>query len=151
MPTPPDFELWSRYEELAMHFNELLIQFRIQLLGGLAAIATVGGYLVGEKGSPGKQRFGALAVGSGALAIAWLAAATLDLLYYTQLLKGSVAAITQLEKGTTIKMSTTIEQWVGWRDAAPWFFYGSVLIALVGTCLWALVMYRRTPAQSAEA
>lgn len=85
MQTPPElFELWSRYEDLAMHFNELLIQFRIQMLGGLAALATVGSYLVGEKAGTRKQRFGILALGSFVLAIAWLAAASLDLFSTTR-------------------------------------------------------------------
>lgn len=152
MPTPSEFELWSRYEDLAMHFNELLIQFRIQMLGGLAALATIGSYLVGEKVTPRKQRFGVLALGSFVLAIAWLAAASLDLFYYSQLLKGSVAAIIQLEQGTAIQMSTTIEQWVrntpvGNGDAAPWFFYGIVFVILLVISIWAVVTYRATPVE----
>jgi hypothetical protein len=149
MSTPPEFEDWSRYEDLAMHFNSLLIQFRIQMLGGLAALATIGGYLVGEKVTPRKQRFGVLALGSGVLAIAWLAAASLDLFYYTQLLKGPVAAIIELEEGTPLQMSTVVERWVGPGDAAPWFFYGVVFVLLTGICLWALISYAKTPAESA--
>jgi hypothetical protein len=158
MQTPPEFEVWSRYQDLAMHFNGLLIQFRIQMLGGLAALATVGSYLVGEKVAPRKQRFGVLALGSFVLAMAWAAAASLDLFYYTQLLKGSVAAIVELEKGTSLQMSTIIERWAGpqdtllqrvfYGDAAPWFFYGIVLVMLLAISAWATFMYRKTPGRA---
>ena len=35
------FKLWKSYEEVAMHFNDLIIRLRIQSIGGLAALATV--------------------------------------------------------------------------------------------------------------
>ena len=36
-------ELWSRYEEIAMHFNELLMRLRLQSLAGIAAVSTLVG------------------------------------------------------------------------------------------------------------
>jgi len=36
-------ELWEKYEEIAMHFNDLLIRLRTQALGGVAALSTLVG------------------------------------------------------------------------------------------------------------
>ncbi|MCH8287088.1 hypothetical protein IIB79_11275 [candidate division KSB1 bacterium] len=44
--TPAQVDLWFHYEEIAMHFNELLIQYRLQLMGGTGAIVTVAAYLI---------------------------------------------------------------------------------------------------------
>ena len=35
------FKLWSKYEDIAMHFNELLIKLRVQALGGLTISVTL--------------------------------------------------------------------------------------------------------------
>jgi hypothetical protein len=37
-------ELWGKYEDIAMHFNELLIRLRTQALGAVATIVTAAGY-----------------------------------------------------------------------------------------------------------
>lgn len=36
------FEVWTKYEDIAMHFNDLLIKLRTQALGGVAAISALG-------------------------------------------------------------------------------------------------------------
>ena len=41
----PIFELWSKYEEIAMHFNDLIVKIRTQALGAVAAITTIAGVL----------------------------------------------------------------------------------------------------------
>ncbi len=38
-------DLWGKYEDTAMHFNDLLIKLRIQALAGVAAISTLIGIL----------------------------------------------------------------------------------------------------------
>jgi hypothetical protein len=37
------FELWEKYEQIAMHFNDLLIKLRTQALAGVAAISAIVG------------------------------------------------------------------------------------------------------------
>ena len=36
-------ELWEKYEEIAMHFNDLIIRLRTQALAGVAALSTLVG------------------------------------------------------------------------------------------------------------
>jgi hypothetical protein len=36
----PVFEVWTKYEDIAMHFNDLLIRLRTQALGAIAALGT---------------------------------------------------------------------------------------------------------------
>jgi hypothetical protein len=46
----PIEELWAKYEEIVMHFNDLLIRLRIQALGGVAALSTLLG-IFGKSGA----------------------------------------------------------------------------------------------------
>lgn len=39
-------DAWERHEKIAMHFNDLILKVRIQALGALAAVVTVGGVLL---------------------------------------------------------------------------------------------------------
>src|SRR5262245_11188735 len=51
------FELWSRYEDIAMHFNQLLITLRTQALGGVAAaVAIIVGLLAHRDSQSNKRR-----------------------------------------------------------------------------------------------
>ena len=43
-------ELWEKYEEIAMHFNDLLIRLRTSALGGVAALSTLLG-IFGKSGT----------------------------------------------------------------------------------------------------
>jgi hypothetical protein len=52
-PTPEEWsikELWEKYEEIAMHFNDLLIRLRTQALGGVAALSAIVG-IFGKSGT----------------------------------------------------------------------------------------------------
>lgn len=142
---PTYFEIWAKYEDIAMHFNGLIIQFRIQAVGGLAALATVGGLLL-DKVEDRRTRFGAVALVSAVFAVAWSGIAALDLFYYSKLLKGAVAAIRRLERVykpvPKVDLSTSIESHVGWGEHAPWFFYGSILLLLGATAVWSRWKYR---------
>src|SRR5437868_3790624 len=126
MAPPENFELWSRYEDLAMHFNGLIIQFRTQALAGLAALSSVAGYLI-EKipDTRERERYRLIAGCSAAFAVAWTAAACLDLLYYSRLLEGAVKAIIDLERDTKIQLSTSIRREVGSYWPA-WVFYALI-------------------------
>ena len=48
-PTPDVVALWYHYEEIAMHFDSLTMHFRLQLIGGAAAIGTAAAYFIGGK------------------------------------------------------------------------------------------------------
>jgi hypothetical protein len=145
---------WYHYEEIAMHFNTLIMQFRLQLLGGAGLIGTVASYLIGGKVGNEPQRHWLRLIVSLGLFVLITAAAILDLFYYDKLLRGAVDALLAFEaKHPEIQMSTGIEQTVGKGKYAPWFSYGLVLTTLGLFTGWSLWEYRRirrsAPASSA--
>lgn len=145
------FVVWSKYEDIAMHFNDLLIKLRTQALAGVAALSTIVSIFT-KYDQNGNQGSWEIAAGVfGALCLFWVAIWILDLLYYNRLLIGSVVALFELEelsKQTVrvkdITMSTRIGEAVGnslpKRRLGPrrsfllrgvWAFYVIVFIALV--------------------
>ena len=153
---PPDirvFDLWMKYEEIAMHFNGLIMRLRTQALAGVAAIATLITVL-GRLGEPPKPHWGLAAAGFFFLLIFWIAIWILDFRYYTRLLVGAVSALICLEKRSVsethvseINISTLIENSVDNAKykhkitpeerkkrnrlaAGRWWFYGLVFFAL---------------------
>ena len=111
------FELWKYYENVAMHFNELIIRLRVQSIGGIAAIATILGIFLKDKSGNNYNSFNycLAAIALVVLMMFWLAIYFLDMKYYNRLLEGSVNAILELEKNKNgflekgIKLSTNIE------------------------------------------
>src|SRR5947208_1362257 len=97
-PTSDTVALWYHYEEIAMHFNTLIMQFRLQVIGGAGALGTVAGYLIGEKVTDHKQQDWLRALISSGFTVLIFAAAILDLGYYNRLLLGAVKALTEFEK-----------------------------------------------------
>lgn len=149
----PIFEVWKKYEDVAMHFNDLLIRLRTQALGAVAAISAIVGLFTktSTPGEPGTWMIAAIVM--FILFWLWVALWVLDLLYYNRLLLGSVAAILEIEDRskteTTIKhlnLSTKIaDAVVGVRPLvehppAPrfailkgvWIFYSMVFVLLLG-------------------
>jgi hypothetical protein len=140
------FEVWRAYEDIAMHFNDLLIKLRVQALAGVAAISALVGFL--SKGdTPEDFRWGIVAGMFLILTLFWIAIWFLDFRYYNRLLFGAVAGIIEIEKrsekSTTIsqlRLSHLIEQAVvgdvhslsraGWLSGRHWF-YILVLFALL--------------------
>jgi hypothetical protein len=133
--TDPELVLdqWYKYEQVAMHFNDLLMRFRTQALGGLAAVGTLAAVLVGAKGIAASY----LPWFFGVLTGLWVAAWALDAGYYSLLLKGAVSAIKAFEASTTfegeqrIGLSTAIDK----VTTAKWpyrvhFFYATVTASL---------------------
>jgi hypothetical protein len=119
-----------------MHFNELLMRWRLQGIGGLAALVTTGGVAV-QSVPQGPSLYLAVRFGSAVLGCIWIGIAAIDLFYYRRLLHGAVDCLLRLEKssGGTLDLSTTIEETTksGGRWM-PWVFYalgGSPLIALL--------------------
>lgn len=41
-------EVWKKYEDVAMHFNDLIMRWRLQAIGGLAGLVTLAGFVVGD-------------------------------------------------------------------------------------------------------
>jgi hypothetical protein len=130
--------LWYHYEQVAMHFNELIIQYRLHLMGGLGTIGALSGYLIGGKVDDPQMRNWLRALVSTGLLMLLVAAASLDLFYYDQLLQGAVDALVEFEsKHPPIDLSTLIEKKVTYRGMIPIYFtYGLIFISLFGFTVW---------------
>jgi hypothetical protein len=133
LTTKQAIELWYHYEEIAMHFNSLIIQYRLQLMGGIGAIGTIAGYLIGEKMKDfSRQRDVKLFV-SVMIFFLLLSAALLDIFYYSELLEGSVKTLLEFEaKYPFINMSTNISTYMGWNKHLICICYAFVLMPLLG-------------------
>jgi hypothetical protein len=129
--------LWFHYEEIAMHFNELIIQYRLQLMGGVGAIGVLASYLTiqyNEVSPIGKI----WAITSALTLILVFGAAILDIFYYSRLLDGAVEELIQFEKShSSINMSTRIAATVdGGARYAVCIWYATVIIPLVLFTVW---------------
>lgn len=98
----PIFEVWDRYESIAMHFNDLLIKLRTQALGGVAAIASIVAVL-SKNGVESGFNWAIMAGVFFFLNFFWVAAWILDFKYYNRLLRGAVDALLELEELTKTK------------------------------------------------
>jgi hypothetical protein len=132
-------ELWTKYEEIAMHFNDLMMRWRLQAVGGLATLITISGFVVGDA-TTFAVRYRAMLILSGTLAVVWLGVAIIDLFYYRKLLRGAIDGILRLETLTPeIQLSTVIEDHAACGGRwAPWVFYLCAFLPLVGVVAWAL-------------
>lgn len=131
-------DLWFHYEQVAMHFNEMIIQYRLQLMGGISAIGTIAGYLVGQKvESPYRRHMLRAYISLGILVII-IAAAILDVYYYNELLRGAVDAILEIEsKHDELSLSTNIK--ARFPNSATTIIktvYGLLILPLVIFTLW---------------
>jgi hypothetical protein len=140
------FKLWCKYEEITMHFNDLILKLRFQALAGVAGLSALVGVFGRDVDDPTVRS----AVISGVfvlLALFWIAIWALDHFYYDKLLTGAVHAVLKLEKLTrerpehlTIDLSADIEQSFlrkltlphpgAFRDGRT-LFYGIVLLTLL--------------------
>mgnify|MGYP001605698522 FL=1 len=89
------YQVWQKYEDMAMHFNDLIIKVRIQALGGVAAIITVIGFIFKAKGGIPWDIMIAI---FGFLLLFWIAIWILDFLYYNKLLLGAIDALLKIEE-----------------------------------------------------
>jgi hypothetical protein len=144
------FEVWKEYEQIAVHFNDLLMRLRIQAISVVTAVAAIAGIVLKESG---KIQWDMLSFAFRGLILFWLAVWLLDLMYYTRLLYGAVEAIKELEKQSKkhaenhpgliyLDLSTTIDKRFG-TDTGTWFkpigpliFYIIVCILLLLLCWW---------------
>lgn len=162
-------DLWAKYEDIAMHFNDLLIRLRTQALAVVTALSALVGIFT--KTDPSSVHISweiATAVFIG-LAVFWVAIWAIDRCYYNRLLIGAVLALRRIEAEShkvdpsmVIDLSTQIEQHVShpFSDTRPFWerfqskigvraFYALVLAAiLVGAwfCYWHELQTRSAPA-----
>lgn len=131
-------EVWWHYEEVAMHFNQLIIQYRLQLMGGFGAIGVVSGYLVGSKVEEPDVRRKLRALISTGLLMLVVAAAYLDIRYYNELLRGAVDALLELEgKYPELYLSTRIkERFPGSATLRIYIAYSLFIVPLIIFTVW---------------
>ena len=107
-------QLWEKYEDIAMHFNDLLMRLRSQGLAGVAALSTLVGIFAKEQPSSFQIDWLVATFIFIALSVSWVAIGCIDLMYYNRLLMGAVAALVELEERSRdsridgINMSTSI-------------------------------------------
>jgi hypothetical protein len=144
MPAAPADVLaqWAKYEEIAMHFNSLILQFRLQSVGGLATLTTVA-LVATEKAAPAVRRRSLIRVNLMMLFL-WIGLCVLDLGYYNELLRGAVDGLKAFEAANpSVQLSTTIATTVSWGTALPRVFYGVVFLVLGFGLLWLFCGDRR--------
>ena len=140
-------KLWEKYEEVAMHFNGLLMQLRSRSLAFIVAISALVGIFIkqGENSFISQPHLlgGVFIV----LAIVWFAIFCLDFHYYNKLLTGAVKALLELECKTKkkisvdeINLSTHVENAFSTKDNILARSFGGVIAfyCIVGGVLAAL-------------
>lgn len=145
--------LWAKYEDIAMHFNDLLMRLRTSSIAAIAALSTVIG-IFADGSTESLSLDWAVATGLfSAMSFVWLAIFCLDFFYYNKLLNGAVAALVQLEKNVAegkklpgINLSTLIEdefRLKKWSPATAGVlgFYGLVFGLLIGAAVFSLRSY----------
>jgi hypothetical protein len=125
-------DVWQKYEDVAMHFNDLMMRWRLQAIGGLATVTTLAGAVVSQV-SDDANRYWAMLLLSLLLLFGWVGIAVIDLWYYRSLLRGAVQSLVDIEREIPgVSLSTDIEgEAKRAGKIAPHIFYGCALIPLV--------------------
>ena len=154
-----EFALWDKYEQIAMHFNDLIMRLRTQALGGLTAIVAISAAVLNLYSKPEFKvewhiLFGTLCF----FVVAWLALFLLDFLYYTPLLEGAVKAIVEHEERTPplnaggpitrINLSTIVRGTVPHFKWTIFFFYFVVWVALLLGAYYAAIQMTKAPSEA---
>jgi hypothetical protein len=169
----PIRDLWEKYEDIAMHFNDLIIRLRTQALAGVAALSTLVGVFAKADIGPFSYSWEIAGFVFLALAAFWIAIWILDFAYYNKLLIGAVAALIELERRSQttnivleINLSTRIEESVRGDLAFPgtlteWqkvnirrgrvAFYSIVLVALLAGAGLSFYTYNHPRAEAHQA
>ena len=137
---------WAKCEDITIHFNEMLMSFRLKALGGVSVASGV--VIAIAKNDTTAMGLDTRLVGAWLLAmsVVWLALWLIDVGYYGRLLRGAVEGLIELEKGPSrglITFSTRIEEAVTkpgrvWGIEPRWGFYFLPLVVLVVGGLTAL-------------
>lgn len=136
-------QLWWHYEETAMHFNELIMQYRLQLMGATGAIGAVAAFVISHKSH--HEHFNELrAFTSTIVTILFIAAASLDIFYYNELLLGAVDALLELEaRYPMINLSTSINNRFSSSEAQViWWVYIIIILTMVVFSGWSIKKWR---------
>ena len=117
-------KVWTKTEDVAMHFNDLILNFRLKALGAVTLSAGLIGNVLRSKDGQMATRMDHMVFSGGMLLLllVWFAIAALDFGYYQRLFRGAVAEALRLEKltGNAIRLSTVIEEevaskWLKWK------------------------------------
>ncbi len=107
-------DLWAKAEDVAMHFNGLIMGFRLKALGAFTiGVGLIGTTLLTKEGAvPHRHNFMLAVIAMAFLAVGWGAIWAIDFGYYSRLLKGAVDELLRLEKQSNgvIDLSTEIEK-----------------------------------------
>jgi hypothetical protein len=147
--------LWAKYEDIAMHFNDLLMRLRSQSLAGIAAVSTLVGIFTKTGTTDAKVEWMAATAIFVAMFFFWIAIFFLDIFYYNRLLIGAISAVTDLESKaasgalTSINISTLIEEEFksqALRGKMSSFtgvllFYAIVLVVIMAGAIFSWHMY----------
>lgn len=156
--TTEEYVLWCKYEDVAMHFNDLIMRLRTQALGGLTGVVAISGFAMNFTSKPSSATEWTILFGTFLFfTVAWLALWVLDLGYYNRLLAGAVAAIIAHEErtpnlaaggGTRINLSTIIRNHSSYYKFAVVAFYILVFLSLAGASGYAGVKAFNPPKAS---
>ena len=148
-------DVWEKHEQIAMHFNDLIITIRIQALGAIAALITIGGVLLKSEPSEPHLPWGLIATVLAILLAFWIAIWLLDFCYYNRLLAGAVDSILALEDAInadakiTFTMSHKIESAVLGNHSSPLvgplLFYSIVFVVLLAGIAYSWWRYACAP------
>lgn len=141
--------LWTEAEKVAMHFNELLLTFRLKAIGAVTVGAGLFGgiLLTRDNASAPRVNYVVFAYAMWFLAAVWLAIFSIDAGYYGRLLRGAVKEAIRFEKASDglIRLSTVIEEEVRSRWPRRFFY----LIPFVAFVVAGGLAYREAPAEPA--
>lgn len=133
------FKLWSKYEDIAMHFNELIIKLRVQALGGLTISGTLATAIF-----KGENDSNSLKLLVPFFLTGWIAIYFLDMHYYNRLLSGAADAIVELEQQfKSIKLSKKITEEIRKSENGRTLFYSivSIALAIISIYFWFNISY----------
>lgn len=112
--TEDETRAWLKAEEVAVHFNELIMNFRLKAVGAITLAGGLVGTVLLNKGDvpPPRINYFSFALAMWFLAVVWIAILWLDLGYYHRLLLGAVAEAIRIEKviGDRCQLSTSIKE-----------------------------------------
>jgi hypothetical protein len=136
-------EVWAKAEDVAMHFNELIMNYRLKAIGGVSVAAGLVGTVLLTKSTdaPTRVSWGIFGGAMAFLAVIWIALATIDMAYYRRLLLGAVDEAVRLEgqTGGDVQLSGKIEGHAKRRsyEKSGSAFYLLPFIAMIVVCAFA--------------
>lgn len=150
------FDMWRKYEDVAIHFNDLIMRLRTHALTGVAGVVTVAGLAInfGGKQAPAAE-WSMVLFAILFLMIAWTALWILDVGYYNRLLIGAVNAICELEEQSQaanpgdalagIILSTRVRARSPKHTYFVHAFYATVMVGLILGAMLAGIKYKSLP------